>query len=106
MDSKKILSLLGFASKASKLQYGFNKSLESLKLDRSKLIVIAFDVSEKSSKEIKFFADKKSIQYITLGGIGIEALSKAVGRTCGIVSVNDKGFADACLNAFNEGGNA
>ena len=34
------------------------------------------------------------------------AVSDAVGRRCGILSVNDSGFAGALLKAYVEGGNA
>ncbi len=97
MQSDKILSLLGFASKAGKLSFGFNKSKESLKNKKSFLIIAADNLSDKSLKEIVFFAEKENVKHIILKDI--DTLSKAVGHTCGIISVNDKGFADACLDA-------
>ena len=55
-----------------------------------------------------FFADKSNIKTTILKGVDIQTISNAVGKKCGIVSVNDIGFADALLEANEviEGGNA
>ena len=104
--NNKILTLLGFAAKAGKLSYGFDSSLNSIIFGKSKLIITSGNISKKTLKEIVFFANKKGINHILLEGIETKTLSNAVGRNCGVISVNDTGFANACCNAFNEGGNA
>ncbi|MBE6786913.1 MAG: hypothetical protein E7537_01035 [Ruminococcaceae bacterium] len=91
----KVLTLLGFASKAGKLQFGMAKSQESVRKEKSQLLICANDVSQKSKKEIAFMAHNKDLNWVTLQGVTIEELSAAVGRKCGIVSVNDNGFAKA-----------
>ncbi len=105
MISSKILTLLGFAAKALKLEYGMQKSIEAIKKNRSKLIVIASDLSEKSKKEISFYATKQNIRLRTID-VTIEKLSTAVGRKCGVISVNDNGFADAIFNNQEANSNA
>ncbi len=102
----KLLTLLGFATKARKLSFGFEASVGAIKSGKSKLIVVAEDISEKSRKEILFFADKGNIKCMFLEGIDIKALSDAVGRKCGILSVNEQNFADACFDTDILGGNA
>ena len=106
MNNKKILTLLGFAAKSGKLNFGFDMTLTSIKKHKSKLVVFSSDISQKSAKEIMFFADKEGTEKIILEGIDMKTLSDAIGRRCAVVSINEKGFADACLDAFNEGGNA
>lgn len=91
----KVLTLLGFARKSGNLEFGMDKARESIKKNKSKLIVCACDLSPKSQKEIAFFAHNKNINSIILENITIEDLSAAVGRKCGIISVNDNGFANA-----------
>ncbi len=91
----KVLTLLGFARKAGRLSFGMDTAVSAIKSDKSKLIVAAGDVSEKSLKEISFFADKKNIPLISLENTDMEILSKAVGKKCGIISVNDSSFAEA-----------
>lgn len=93
--NSKILTLLGFCSKAGKMSYGMDASVESLKKGKSNLVVVAFDLSQKSLKEITFNAEKAEVKVTVLDDTNIDTLSHAVGRKCGILSVNDKGFAEA-----------
>ncbi len=98
--NNKILTLLGFASKAGKLSFGMDMSLASIKAGKSYLVVAANDVSDKSKKEINFHTQNKNVPFITLTDENIETVSKAVGRKCGIISVNDKSFADAIKGGY------
>ena len=96
MENKR-LTLLGFAAKAGRLAYGFEAARVSLKGKKARCIVAASDVSRKSLKEITFFADENRIPVVSLSVIDMQTLSDAVGRRCGILSVNDEGFAQAIL---------
>lgn len=104
--NNKVLTLLGFASKAGKLCYGMEAAVYSIKSGKSRLVVVASDISVKSKKEVSFFAEKESVKQLILNDFNIKAVSDAVGRKCGIVSIIDSGFADAVLKAYVEGGNA
>ncbi len=102
----KVLTLLGFASKAGKLSYGMTAAQDALKGKKACLALAASDVSEKSKKEIRFFAQKNSVAFAQLHRVDSRELSGSIGRKCGIVTINDSGFADAFLKAYDEGGNA
>ncbi len=91
----KLLTLLGFASKSGNLSFGFSASADAVSRNKTKLIVIANDVSPKSQKEIRFCAEKKNIETFLLKDITIFELSNAVGHKCGIISVNEDGFMRA-----------
>ena len=97
MNKEKILSLLGFASKAGKLSFGTHATEFAITSGKAKLVLVAEDISEKSVKELKFKADKKSITVLNLKGISTAELSARVGKNCGIIAVNDNGFADAII---------
>ena len=101
----KVLTLLGFASKAGKLSYGFDAVRTALSQKKSKLLLIANDVSPKSQKEVMFFGEKFKTQVIVLNDCNMETLSHAVGRKCGIISVNDVSFSQGLLTAINVGRN-
>lgn len=91
----KVLTLLGFAAKSGNLSYGFSASKEAISRKKSRLILIASDISEKSKKEIIFTANQSNISFLTLDDTDIFELSNAVGHKCGIISVNENGFAKA-----------
>ncbi|MBR7071929.1 MAG: ribosomal L7Ae/L30e/S12e/Gadd45 family protein [Clostridia bacterium] len=105
----KILTLLGFAAKAGKLSFGQAATVASIGDGKAKLVVVGADLSEKSKKEIRFYAAKKQITVKEFTDCDIETLSRAIGRRCGVVSVNDRSFAEAVRTAFEPqhmGGNA
>ncbi len=97
----KVLTLLGFASKAGKLSYGFDAVRTSISQKNSKLVLTASDISPKSQKEIVFYCNKFKIQEIVLNDYDMATISHAIGRKCGIVSVNDQSFKDGLLSAIN-----
>lgn len=101
----KVLGLLGFASKAGKLSYGFDAVRTALNQKKSKLLLIANDVSPKSKKEVLFFGDKFKIETVILNDCDMETLSHAVGRKCGILSVNDDSFSQGLISAISVGRN-
>ena len=102
MKTDSILSLLGFASKAGKLSFGSHATEFSVSSKRAKLVLLAEDISEKSVKEFRFKAEKANLPVAVLSGISTNALSKRVGKNCGIISVNDQGFAGAILKNIKE----
>lgn len=106
MNNGKTAALLGFAAKAGKLSYGAAAAEEAIRRGKARLAVAARDISAKSFKEIKFQAAKKNIPVVLLRDFDINAVSSAVGRKCGILSVNDSSFADAVIAAVQSGGNA
>ena len=91
--NNKILSLLGFASKSGNLSYGFSSCLEALGRKKAKLIVCGADLSEKTKKEITFHASQTGIEVLTLKTVDIFTLSNSIGHKCGVISVNETGFA-------------
>ncbi len=96
----KFLALIGFASKSGNLSFGADSVNESLKRNKAKLVIIANDISDKSRKEIKFFASKSDVPVLD-AEYDISVLSHATGKKGGIISVNEIGFANAI-----KGGNA
>lgn len=104
--TNKVLTLLGFAAKAGKLSFGADAAIGAIRKGTARAAVVSGEISAKSQKEIAFYSAKKNIPVITLREFDIQAVSSAVGRKCGIVSVNDSSFADAVIRTVQTGGNA
>lgn len=94
----KLLTLLGFASKSGNLSFGFGAAIASLKSSKARLIIVSNDISDKSLKEVRFYAQKHNVRVIVLKSIDTFTVTNAVGRKCGILSVNDSSFADSILS--------
>ncbi|MGB5823757.1 MAG: ribosomal L7Ae/L30e/S12e/Gadd45 family protein [Proteocatella sp.] len=90
----KIKTMLGFAKKAGKITSGEGITLENIKKGRVKLVLLASDASDNTSKRIKDKASYRNIQVI-------ESLDRyEMGKAMGIeervvVGITDRGFADS-----------
>ncbi len=93
----KALNLLQFAAKAGRLSYGTHATEWALESGKARLVCVADDTSAKSIKEIKFKAAKRGVEVLILDGTDSEALSRAIGKRCGRVAVNDDSFAKAII---------
>ena len=100
--NSKVLTLLGFASKAGKLSYGMNATVFSVKQKKAKAVIVASDISDKSKKEVKFYCEKFDVNYIALDNYNIESISRAIGKKCGIASINDDSFKESISTAIRE----
>ncbi len=102
----KALNLLQFAAKAGKLSYGTHATVWSIEKGSAKLVCTANDISEKTVKELKFKASKMGTPVLTLPNIDSGTMSQALGKSCGIVAVNDPSFSKAIIEKSNLGGTA
>ena len=88
----KVLTLLGFASKAGALSFGAANAACAVSRGKAKGVFFANDISAKSRKEILFQCGKFGVEAFELENAGIDRLSNAVGRKCGVVAVLDDKF--------------
>ncbi|MGN0642066.1 MAG: L7Ae/L30e/S12e/Gadd45 family ribosomal protein [Huintestinicola sp.] len=91
-NNEKIINLLTMCRKAGRVQMGFDSAKESLAEKKAKLILTASDISPKTEKEIRFFAEKSGTEVIGLA-LTIEELGFGIGKKVGILAVCDEGFS-------------
>lgn len=89
----KILSLLGICRRAGRLAIGADPSVDSIHRHKAKLIIFAADFSPKSGKSVTLAADECGVKMVTLNR-NKEELSLALGKFCGVLSIEDAGFAN------------
>lgn len=89
----RILSLLGLCRRAGKLVIGADPCVESAQKNKSMLIIYASDFSPKSCKPVLEAAHRNNVKTFKINRSKDE-LSFALGKLCGVLSVEDKGFAD------------
>lgn len=92
-----IEGLLGLAFAAKKLVYG-EKAMESIRLQKALLVVLADDVAPNSKKKI---LDKCAYYQVPVKlGISREVLSRSIGKhDIVMVSIIEEGFAKKILQA-------
>ena len=98
--NEKIISLLGFAAKAGKLSYGTHATEWAIERGKACLVCAANDISQKSLKEFRFKAEKQEIPVILLNQTDSQTLSKAIGKSCKVIAVNDGSFAKAITERY------
>lgn len=92
----RILSLLGLCRRAGKLVIGADPTIDSIKKGKSKIVIIASDFSKSSAKPVLAAAHTSNIKTFIINRSKDE-LSFALGKLCGVLSVEDKGFAEKLL---------
>lgn len=88
-----ILSLLGICRRSGKLVIGADPSADSVKKNKARLVIFADDFSQNSKKHVLQTANEHSVPALTLNRTKDE-VSAAVGRLCGVMAVEDRGFAE------------
>ncbi|MGN0666405.1 MAG: L7Ae/L30e/S12e/Gadd45 family ribosomal protein [Huintestinicola sp.] len=91
-NNDRIINLLTMCRKAGRIQMGFDPSKESLAEGKANIILTASDVSPKTEKEIRFFADKSGIPVMRIP-YTIEEIGFGLGKKSGVLAVCDEGFS-------------
>lgn len=94
----KILLTLSLCRKARKLTIGFDPVVEDMEKKKVSSIFVTKDLSKKSKKEILFIAGKYSVCVLELP-YTMEEIARYLGKTAGIIAIEDKGFSDSLSKA-------
>lgn len=78
MTNKKILGMLGLASRARKITFGTDSTLAEMQKNKIKLVIVAEDASDRTKKKFNESAKSFNVPIIICGNI--EELSKAIGK--------------------------
>ena len=97
----KILSLLGLCRRAGKLTIGSDSVADMVAKKKSKLVIMAEDVSKNTAKRILMPCHINNVKALTIKRTKDE-LSAALGKFCAVVSVNDSGFANKLISLISE----
>ena len=90
----KLLSLLGLARRAGKVEPGFDAAVSAARSGKACLLLAAGDISEKTVKNLRYEGDRAGAATLRLS-VGMEELGRACGARAGVLAVTDKGFAKA-----------
>lgn len=91
-SNEKIFGLLTICRKAGKMVMGFDSVKEALQLHKAKAVLVASDLSAKSEKEVRFFAEKNNTPVIKISS-SISEIEFGLGKKVGIIGICDEGFA-------------
>lgn len=90
--NNKLLSMLGICNKAGKLVMGKDKTIEAIKKNKARLVILASDLSIKTSKDIINEAKENDVK-IENSNVSMNEISHVFSRVSGIICILDNGFA-------------
>jgi ribosomal protein L7Ae-like RNA K-turn-binding protein len=93
----KIYSMLGIARKGGKISIGYDVTCIDVQKNKSMLVMIASDASEKTKKNIIYVCDKYNGKYIEYGEK--ELLGQCLGKKMvSVLSINDENIVSYVLS--------
>ncbi len=88
----KALSALGLAMRAGKLNWGYDTAVGAMKSGVCRLALLGADLSDKTKKNVRFEANKYSVDCIETE-FTMADISTAIGKKTGVLAICDEGFA-------------
>ena len=109
MHQSKVAGTLGLCRRAGCLIQGFDAVRRTIGAGEAHLIVLADDLSEKTAKEIRFFAEKAQVPLLKIRD-GMDEFAVRFGKRTGVFAVTDEQLAKAVTKSAeasepSEGGN-
>ena len=99
---EKILGLLGLMRRAGAIAVGEEKTGESARTDKARLLLLSADASDNARKRIEGFAAAGKVPWVALPFTKAE-FAAAVGLVGGsMAAIEDAGFAGALLKALSQ----
>ena len=100
--SKRILGLIGLATRARKICFGSDSVEEEIKKKKVFLIIVATDASDRTKEKFKKLSEEYQTPIIMQGEI--EDLSKAIGKSNkAIIGIEEQNIASE-IQKINNGG--
>lgn len=99
--SSELLSLVGLAKKAGRLEIGEEPVGASARAGQAKLILVAVDAAENTRRRASHFADAGHVKWLSVPFTKTE-LGAILGRTtCAMVAFTDAGFAASLVKKLS-----
>lgn len=92
----KLLSLLGLARRAGKLEAGFDAAAISAREKKACLLLASRDISDKTYHNLCYEAERANIPVSRLD-FDRETVGNACGTKAGVLAVTDPGFGKALM---------
>ena len=101
LSNSKVLSVLGLCKKSGNLALGFDACVESATLGKSCLILVAQDLSANTRQKLYSQLAQAAADLIVLTDLSMDEIGECVGKSCGVISVNNAGFAKKIRSLLN-----
>ncbi len=87
-----LINLLSMCRRAGRMVIGFDAAKEAAEKKKAYVILLAEDVSAKTEKEVRFFAQKSGVETVKTN-CKMDDFHYGIGKRAGVIAVCDSGFA-------------
>lgn len=102
MEQNKVLRLLGLATRAGKIAFGTESTIDTINKEKAKLVIVAEDSADRTKRNIMRIAEENKVPVRVYGNI--ENLSKSIGKeNKAIVCIKDSNFSKEILKIIDGG---
>ncbi|MCM1523852.1 MAG: ribosomal L7Ae/L30e/S12e/Gadd45 family protein [Ruminococcus sp.] len=91
-SKEKFFGLLTICRKAGKMTMGFDSVKESILSRKACTVILSSDISAKTEKEIRFFAEKSGVRVIN-ASVTMTEIELGTGKKAGVIGICGEGFA-------------
>lgn len=95
-SNEKLFNLLTICRKAGRMTMGFDSVKESILTKKAHVVILSSDISAKTEKEIRYFAEKNQVRVIN-ASVTMAEIEYGTGRKAGVIGICDEGFAKKVL---------
>lgn len=102
MKQNKALRLLGLAKKAGKVSFGTESSIETIKMKKAKLVIVAEDASQRTKRNFQMICERENVEIRFFGTI--ESISQSIGQVNkAVIVIKDKNFSNEIVKIIDGG---
>lgn len=103
MMTDSLKGILGLCRRAGKMSIGHDAAVSSIKKRKAFLSITCCDASERLKKEIadECGFERRNIPYVD-AKFDMKELSLCIGTRAGVISIDDRGFADKLNSILKE----
>ena len=102
METDKVFRLLGLATRAGKIAFGYESVVDTIIKNKAKLVLVAEDASERTKRNILRIAQENHVQARKYGTI--DKISNNIGKqNKAVVCVKDVNFSKEMLKIIDGG---
>jgi ribosomal protein L7Ae-like RNA K-turn-binding protein len=102
MEPNKIFRMLGLATRAGKISFGTESTIDLIKTKKAKLVIVATDSAERTKKNIFRICEENNVTVREYGTI--YELSNCIGKVNkAIIGIKDINFSNEILKLIDGG---
>lgn len=102
MTNNKVLGLLGLATKAGKVCFGYDACVDLIEKNKVKLIIVAIDASDRTKRNLEFICKNNNVKICFFGKL--DELSRAIGKNNkAVIGIKEASFANEIEKIINGG---